>query len=121
MGSEDGLLGDLLHTEGRVLGLEVPEYRFVQRVDELHELEGDQRQRVAVLFVAFPAPDVEELLLASGIVGQQSVQQWDQWGPMRGLPVMKRTLSVLVAPLESEGGLTLGQISRIFQGILTPF
>jgi hypothetical protein len=33
-------------------------------------------------------------VLASGIVGQQSVQQWDQWGPMRGLPVMKRTLSV---------------------------
>jgi hypothetical protein len=33
-------------------------------------------------------------MLASGIVGQQSVQQWDQWGPMRGLPVMKRTLSV---------------------------
>jgi hypothetical protein len=34
------------------------------------------------------------VLLASGIVGKQSVQQWGQWGPMRGLPVMKRTLSV---------------------------
>jgi hypothetical protein len=33
-------------------------------------------------------------VLASGIVGKQSVQQWGQWGPMRGLPVMKRTLSV---------------------------